>query len=82
MKKAMNKAEFKRRWEKPDGGGITFGDIADCAEAWGLFSQPKIRANDKVYEAVLKEAGVEPDPCDACGIHSERGCLGCLAKVQ
>jgi hypothetical protein len=79
----MNKAEFKRRWEKPDGGGITFDDIADCAKAWGLFPQPKSRsAIGKIHEAVLKAAGVESDPCDACGIHSERGCLGCLAKVQ
>lgn len=34
--KAMTKAEFKRRWESdPDGGGITFDDIADCAVARG-----------------------------------------------
>jgi hypothetical protein len=78
----MSKAEFKKRWEKPDGGGITFDDIADSAKAWRLFSTPRIHEIDKVVEAVLKAAGVEPDPCDSCGVHSERGCFGCLAKAQ
>jgi hypothetical protein len=77
----MDKAGFKKRWERPDGGGITFDDIADCAKAWGLLSRPKIHEAGKVVEAVLKAAGVETDPCDACGIHSERGCFGCLSKV-
>ena len=36
------KEEFKKLWEADDhGSGITFDDIADCAENWGLFSMPK-----------------------------------------
>jgi hypothetical protein len=76
----MTKAEFKRRWK--NGGEVTFDDVADCAKAWGLFSIPRIRKHDKVFEKVLKAAGVEEDPCDACGIHSEHGCFGCLEKVH
>jgi hypothetical protein len=76
----MSKAEFKKRWEKPDGGGITDDDVADCAKAWGLFPQPGI--HEPSIDGVLKAAGVEEDPCDACGIHSEHGCFGCLEKVH
>jgi hypothetical protein len=53
----MTKRKFRRRWKKPDGGGITFDDIADCAKAWGLFSQPKINDINKVTDAVLKASG-------------------------
>jgi hypothetical protein len=24
----------------------------------------------------------KPDPCDACGVHSEVGCMGCLEKLR
>lgn len=57
---AMTRDEFKRRWEKDeDGDGITFDEVADCAEAWGLFVTPRIHRIDVVRYAVLKEAGVE-----------------------
>lgn len=55
----MSKEEFKRRWESgSDGGGITFEDIAKCAELWGLFRTPRIHQIDRVRYAVLKAAGV------------------------
>ena len=54
----MNKQEFKARWESDgDGGGITFGDIADCYAAWGLGSRPRIKPIEQVVFAVLKAAG-------------------------
>lgn len=55
----MTKQEFKKRWDSgPDGGGITFDDIADCAQAWGLYSQPRTAPLDKVMYDVLKAANV------------------------
>lgn len=54
------KEEFKRLWNSSDdGGGITFDDIADCAEAWGLFSRPRCAKIDDVAKAVLKAAGCD-----------------------
>ena len=54
----MNKEEFKKRWESDDvGGGIDFDDVADCAEAWGLFRSPRTAQINKVLYRVLKEAG-------------------------
>jgi len=56
---AMTKEEFKRRWESDDnGGGITFNDVADCAEAWGVCRTPRIHPINKVTDMVLKKAGV------------------------
>jgi len=53
----MTKNEFKLRWESDDnGGGVTFNDIADCAEKWHLFSHPKTCQIDLVRYAVLKAA--------------------------
>jgi len=53
----MTKKEFKRRWESsPDGGGITFGDIADCAKSWGIAAVPRIRQIDDILYRVLKAA--------------------------
>jgi hypothetical protein len=53
----MTKDEFKKRWESDDrGGGITFGDIADCAEKWGLFSRPRTCDIQVVRFEVLKAA--------------------------
>jgi len=53
----MTKEEFKVRWESDDnGGGITFEDIANCAEAWGLYSTPRIKPILRVRYAVLKAA--------------------------
>lgn len=58
MKKpAMTKEEFKTRWESDaSGGGITFNDIADCAEAWGIISRPRSVPLYEVRYAVLKAA--------------------------
>ena len=56
----MTKEEFKKRWDSDDnGGGITFNDIADCAQAWGLFEVPRIHDINKVTNAVIKEAKCE-----------------------
>ena len=56
----MTRTEFKSRWESgEDGGGITFEDIAKCAELWGLISTPRIRQIDHVRYMVLKAAGTD-----------------------
>jgi hypothetical protein len=58
--KTMTKEEFKKRWESDDvGGGIDFDDVADCAEAWGLFRRPRTSQINKVLYSVLKAANVE-----------------------
>ena len=55
---SMTIEEFKARWESnDDGGGITFDDIAECAVAWGICSQPRILQMDSVRYRVLKAAG-------------------------
>ncbi len=54
----MTKEEFKKRWESDDdGGGITYDDIADCAKAWGLFSQPRSCQMSYIRYQILKAAG-------------------------
>lgn len=54
----MTKDEFKTKWESgDDGGGITFDDVAACAQEWGLFSAPKTQEIRGVLYAVLKSAG-------------------------
>lgn len=54
----MTKDEFKRRWESDDnGGGITFDEIAECAQAWGLCARPRTRRMPDVLYQVLKAAG-------------------------
>ena len=53
----MTKEEFKKRWESNDeGGGITFDDIAACAQEWGLYAAPKTAQIDMVRYKVLKTA--------------------------
>jgi hypothetical protein len=54
----MTKDEFKTRWESDDeGGGITFDDIADCAQDWGIFRRPRTTRIDLVRYRVLVAAG-------------------------
>jgi hypothetical protein len=54
----MTKQEFKKRWEaNPEGGGITIGDIIECAKAWGILSSPTQQREDMWYR-VLKAAEV------------------------
>lgn len=54
----MTKDDFKTKWESDDdGGGITFNDVAACAQEWGLFSKPKTQDIRGVLYAVLKAAG-------------------------
>lgn len=54
----MTKEEFKLRWESNDqGGGITFDDIAECAQQWGLFPCPRIFPIGLVRYRVLLNAG-------------------------
>lgn len=53
----MTKSEFKKRWESNDnGGGITFDDIAMCAQEWGICESPRIRPLAYVRYIVLKAA--------------------------
>ena len=55
----MDKQEFKKRWESSEnGGGITFDDIANCAEEWGVLSYPRTMQIDKVRYRVLSAADV------------------------
>lgn len=53
------KEQFKKLWERRDGGGITCDDCADCAEAWGLFQRSRCANMDDVMEAVVKAAGCD-----------------------
>lgn len=54
----MTKSEFKQRWESNDNGdGITFDEIAQCAQAWGITNTPRIMLITRVRYIVLKAAG-------------------------
>jgi len=58
----MTKQEFKIRWESDeDGGGITFEDIAECAIAWGISSQPRTRPILTIRDQVLAAAGIKAE---------------------
>ena len=55
---AMTREEFKARWDRDSNGdGITMNEIADCAQAWGLFATPRVHPMDQVLVAVVKESG-------------------------
>lgn len=59
---AISKEEFKRRWESgPDGGGITFDDIADCAKDWHICACPRIHNIYEIRDKVLAAAGTSMD---------------------
>lgn len=56
------KEKFKEIWESdnsPNGNAITFKDIADCAKAWGLYSNPIIHNIAEVTKAVTDAAGLD-----------------------
>jgi hypothetical protein len=56
---ALTKEQFKKRWESDEnGGGITFDDIAKCAESWGLFKSPRTSNINFVRYKVLVAAEV------------------------
>ena len=59
------KEEFKRLWEADIAGkaidGITNDDCADCAKAWGIYSNPKCASLDEVVYRVCKAAGVREE---------------------
>ena len=59
------KEEFKRLWEADIDGkaidGITNEDCADCAKAWGIYSNPKCASLNKVVYRVCEAAGVIAD---------------------
>jgi hypothetical protein len=58
----VTKQEFKMRWESDeDGGGITFDDIADCAQQWGLCSRPRTMPIFHVKDMVVSAAGCSED---------------------
>lgn len=53
----MTKEEFKQRWESDeDGGGITWNDIEECAQAWGIAMSPATMPMEKVRYLVLLAA--------------------------
>lgn len=55
---AMTREQFAERWDKDDDGdNITMNEVADCAEAWGLFATPRVHPMHQVLEAVVKESG-------------------------
>ena len=55
---AITKEQFKTRWESDvSGGGISFDDVARCAIAWGVTSQPYTQEIFKVRYQVLLAAG-------------------------
>lgn len=55
----MTKEQFKQRWESgPDGGGICFDDIAECAKVWGTSQFPRTQDMFSVRYKVLKDANV------------------------
>jgi hypothetical protein len=57
MRSIMTKEEFKARWESNEsGGGITYDEIADCAQSWGIASRPRICPIHHIRYAVLKAA--------------------------
>lgn len=53
----MTPKEFKKRWNSPNGGGITFNDIAECAKSWRLYNNPKTAPIYEVANKVLLHAG-------------------------
>lgn len=62
MRAMMTPEQFKKRWDSDEeGGGITFNDIANHYEMWGLGSRARTRPMEDVTTAVLKHAGIEED---------------------
>lgn len=60
MNNYMTRKQFKKRWEyNAEGGGITFEDVAECAKAWGICSNPRIHPMDEILKKVLAEANVK-----------------------
>jgi len=56
----MTEQEFIDRWNSDDeGGGITFDDVADCAQKWGLIQRPRTRPMEIVLARVLDHLGLE-----------------------
>ena len=67
------KEDFKRLWEANEhGSGITYDDIAECAQAWGISSHPRTRPIDEITYKVLKAAQTNdaeeynPNPTPQC----------------
>ena len=68
-----SKEDFKRLWEANEhGSGITYDDIAECAQAWGISSHPRTRPIDEITYKVLKAAQTNdaeeynPNPASQC----------------
>ena len=55
---ALTKEEFKKEWESND-CNITFDDVAECAKAWGISSNPRVRPINIIANQVLVAAGCE-----------------------
>jgi hypothetical protein len=71
----MTEQEFIDRWNSDDeGGGITFDDIADCAQKWGLVQRPRISPIDSVLAIVLKHLGLK-NPNDSNGENDKQETL-------
>ena len=80
------KEKFKELWEANKyGSGITYDDIADCAEAWGISSHPRTRPIDEIKYKVLKAAQVndaeEYNPNPAPMKREEIYCCNCIHEV-
>lgn len=80
------KEEFKRLWEANEyGSRINYDDIADCAKAWGISSNPRTRQIDEIAYLVLKAADVsyaeEYNPDPAPMKREEIGCGYCIHEV-
>lgn len=52
------KESFKKEWESGV-CKITFNDVADCAEEWGLYSQPRTHLIGAVLVDVLEYVGID-----------------------
>lgn len=54
----MTKEQFAERWDSDaSGGGISIDEVAECAQAWGLYPTPRIHPMSVVLEAVVKASG-------------------------
>src|SRR3990172_233197 len=51
----MTKEEFRVRWEQ---GDVTFEEVADCAEEWGLTKKPRTMPLHVVLCLVLNAADI------------------------
>ena len=57
---AMTRDQFAARWDKDEhGDNISVDEIAECAQAWGLYAAPPTHPIRVVLAAVVKESGAK-----------------------